>query len=310
MNIGYNRHPSDNDEASFLAHCQALQPSALVIMGAPTFASELADLLPDTRVIFRDWPDGTLAEVADPVARVNRMAAACPNPRVILYTNNEPHPSGAQKWAEWTVTAMQRADYLGRRLCVGNWSVGTPEPDTWLAEWRPVLSSLQGTDHLLGLHEYQAMSWGWDFTPWLVGRYQNVLDACRTMGFACPRIVITECGMDGNLSSDKGWKTAHLTEGEYADYMADMIDLWRWPVVGACIFSWGNSGGWDAFDVSQAQTFQRRMVELAATPTPEPPPIPELPPTTDLEARLATLEQRIGILENMTERVGLVLTGG
>lgn len=266
--ISYNVHPPAN-EHSLLDHLRDLQPRVLLIMMDSGRAMRYQEALPDTLIIGREWPDDGIEERIGAREWVDKLDRIYPDRRIVLYAGNEPHPSNAGKVAAWTVAAIRAATERGRRLCVCNWSMGTPEPHHWKNELRPVLEALQNTAHVMGLHEYHDASWGTvdNGQPWLIGRFRFLISACQEMNLAPPPIVITEHGYDSLLSDFKGWKAPQVAVSEdgYADALTWMDQHVYRPagVLGQCLFSYGDSGGWHRFDVAGAQTLHRRLVAYA-----------------------------------------------
>lgn len=139
-------------------------------------------------------------------------------------------------------------------------------------------------------------------TRWHVGRHKFLLDHCRMWGIPPPRIVITEAGFDhtGDIgawlqglkhtapyTSINGWKTlveqwrAWWPNWDAQTAYAEQL-LWAekalWNTVEAVLlFGWGDSGGWAAYDVSQADTLHKRLEGSAPQqqPQPQPQPVPQ-----------------------------------
>lgn len=277
-------------------HVLVTQPRFIVVMDRPEQANWLQRAalhqgLP-TRVIFRRyWPDGgddNLHRKVAPEAWLDYMTSLGLDSGVLFYAGNE--PTNLVGLPDWTLTALHLAEARGRGLVVGNFSTGNPPGDP-LAYWRgpyaPVLEYLTANRrHLLGLHEYWRVSPDFEGTiPWLVGRFQFVLDA----GFS-PRIVLTESGYNLNEDWSMGsWRDAGLTP---AAYYSQFEQAWELaykdsPVEGACVFVW-NSGGSEhkPMSVEDADDW-KRLLELyhLTYPAPEPTP-PTEPPGCSPLARL------------------------
>lgn len=145
------------------------------------------------------------------------------------------------------------------------------------------------------------------------GRCKELVAHCRRNGLPQQRIIVNEHGMDGlsDLSewagrlhrtppygSINGWKTCvnqwaqwfpgRNPEDVYADQLTYVdTNLYQHiPGVEAqLIFGWGHtSERWEPYDVKDAITFQRRMVEYANfSPSPsQPPPIVPTNPTSPI----------------------------
>lgn len=137
-------------------------------------------------------------------------------------------------------------------------------------------------------------------TRWHCGRYKFLMDYCKELGIQPPRVVITEAGFD--FTGDIGpWlnKLRFTPPNKSINGWKTLVDQWRdwWPTWSAetayakqilwaqdalwtdaeavLLFGWGDSGGWQAYDVSGALAMQELFE--AATPAPPvevPPPVP------------------------------------
>jgi hypothetical protein len=145
-------------------------------------------------------------------------------------------------------------------------------------------------------------------TRWHCGRMKFLLDQCKRWEIEPPRIVISEAGFDftGDIGqwltklrftppnkSINGWKTLTsqwadwwpqwTAEEAYAKQLEWAIDgLWS-EAEAVLLFGWGDSGGWEAYDVSKALTLQtaleaKHTTPPAPVPAPIPPPPIEIPP--------------------------------
>lgn len=153
-------------------------------------------------------------------------------------------------------------------------------------------------------------------TRYHIGRFKFVMDACKTGNIQVPRMIITEHGFDdlpdikpwlntliktSPYTQIKGWKTLQNQWAQNTWYSGTSIDkaygeMLSWaddvvyfpapsPVEAQLIFSWGDSGGWDSFDVSTATELQSYLVNRVkpVNPIPVPPdPIYPYPPVTDV----------------------------
>jgi len=159
---------------------------------------------------------------------------------------------------------------------------------------------------------------------WLCARYPFLYQACDEMQIPRPPILLTEVGtaeigavdawqkalpktppytnLDGwkaNREVWRKWWPDWTHEQAYAEQMLYALRVLWSGVEGVVVFGWGDSGGWEAFDVAYAIDFQARMEaglkQTTPAPTPAPPapvPVPtptEVPfPTTGFEPVIIT----------------------
>lgn len=238
------------DKPRLLAHLQRLNPAWVLVMDGVGLAIELADLLPDTNVIHRTWPDDGVP-TDDPVAWVVQRKAEFGGAQLWAYTSNE--PPATQALFDWHVLAMKAADEYGLKLLVCNFAAGQPSAEAW-ARGHDMLRLLAAYPerYVLGLHEYAcafALSGApgfeglvspdkWPINPralgplYHCGRFQFLMDYCRDQGMRPPRIVVTEAGFD-DLTDVAEWRnTLHVTP-PYTGIRGwkTLPDQWRawWP---------------------------------------------------------------------------------
>ena len=278
MYIFWNVHAGQwFDEPTLLRQWADWQPSSVLVMDNAGFARRLQQMRPDAIVIYRQFPDGNVQELGDPGAYIADTAARVDDKRVYIHVGNECHATPG--FVGWTVAAINEAKRRGLRLCVLNTAVGNPQPDDWKGMLRPVLEAMQGTEHILGLHEYfdhfDPFCAGWDPTAgdyWHIGRYHFMREACAKMELTPPPIIITEHGADSHRHSEyKGWRQG-MSEDEYADALIRMDrEVYRPDgILGQLIFSYGDSGQglWQHFDVQGSQILFERLAEAASDEQP------------------------------------------
>lgn len=140
---------------------------------------------------------------------------------------------------------------------------------------------------------------------WHCGRNMFLFQACDEMGIPRPKVLLTEVGiaelgdvgtwqkalpktagfvnLDGWLANREVWRqwwgqTPGWThEQAYAKQL-----LWALKTVwsqcdGVLVFSWGDSGGWSAFDVANAFTLHAEMEAGLRIAAPTPPPSTDIP---------------------------------
>jgi hypothetical protein len=173
---------------------------------------------------------------------------------------------------------------------------------------------------------------GIPFRPaWHVGRWRFLHKACDEMGIATPQVIITETGIaelgdidrwikelpltPGYVSHD-GWKACRTVwqdwlnraglsfwspERFYAEQLLWSLAVPWFGVYGACVFGWGDSGGWAAHDVSDAPVLQRLME--ARLPLVEPPAPSPAPDKVVIEIPRSLIDQYHAVLSDLLSRL-------
>jgi hypothetical protein len=190
----------------------------------------------------------------------------------MLHTSCE--PGWGPEVIDWHIKLMELAAPRGIKLVIGNWSVGTPQPEQWSMA-RPMLELLDQHRDLfvLGLHEYAAgvitsglvggapddprhpnfvpvENWPHDVSPLTMfhcGRFQFLVKYCQSIGLRPPRIMLTEHGFD-DVSDIKPWLNGLRVRGPYMNVRGwkSLQDQWS---------DWYGGRGWSA---------QRAMFEQLA----------------------------------------------
>lgn len=278
----------------------------LLVMNNLDFARQVKALDPGINVIYRSWPDDDAPTRYGYLERLKDLHQQTAGMDCWLYTNNE---SGfSDHVLDWSSNLMLANRNLGyhRKLVVGNFSSGTPNPDDWK---RPAARRFIETINAnrecvrLGLHEYMGAVWTSGFaggiqpeqwptsvegiSTWHVGRWRFLQQACRDMGIECPRIIITEHGMD-DTSDIKAWLETLIKTPPFLNIRGwkSCVNQWAawWPgwtaqrayfeqikqadkvlyagsqVEAQLIFGWGDSGGWEAFDVQDADELHELLI--------------------------------------------------
>lgn len=260
---------------------QALQPGALVVVNGWERARDLKQLLPNTAVIYRHWPDNNIHRRMTPQQWVDAHAPFAAG-GVIVQTGNEPATDNLPQLAQWYADVMAIAGQRGMAVAVGSFSTGNPHHERY-PQLEPMWRAL---DHWYDLHvwsphEYFDVHLDRSLT-WHIGRFLIGWKACDRLGLQRPRTIIGELAVAQGMDAGRGWKAAGLSEAQYADELEKAARFYhKHGVLGACIFSLGRLGGWDSFDVQGALALQQRLValsdQLRAGATPSPVQVP--PPT-------------------------------
>lgn len=107
----------------------------------------------------------------------------------------------------------QIAHSYGQRVCGGNWSFGTPEPDD-VRYWAS--RGFGGCDYL-GIHEYSNRIVG-AHDVWTILRHRLIHE--WTAGNH-PPILVTECGIDNLNDLGDGWIRQGMSPQEYVTFLQE-----------------------------------------------------------------------------------------
>jgi hypothetical protein len=159
--------------------------------------------------------------------------------------------------------------------------------------------------HDLGLHEYLPGG-----NTDRVGRFTRVLALCHKYNIRLPRIIITEWGVDSDNGEPaklgykaRGWSAQHYLN-ELMRVYKDVYEPWvqAGVIVGMCLFSYGDSGGWEAFDVSRDVEFINglNIFKLLRTNEPAPAPQPDPRPVVTISGwKAATVKKMLASSMNV-----------
>lgn len=242
---GYNVHSQGvKNPTVLIEHIIKLKPAWLVVMDGLTLAQQLKAASQDTNVVHRNYAatngDDDVFKRLTPQqwldAHKDDIGAG-----VWLMTTCE--PGWGQDVINWHIALMKLCIPLKVKLVVGNFSVGTPDPNA-IALAKPLFQLLADNSDLfvLGLHEYAnavitsgfiggapngkmqsgmqvhvdyTLPGSWPLngearilTKWHCGRFQFIVDYCKSVGIKPPRIMLSEVGFDD--VSDIDWWTASL----------------------------------------------------------------------------------------------------
>lgn len=317
--IGFNAHlPYIRDWALFINRMQALNPALMVAyidnMNDAPLVTRLQAIIPDTLIVARLYhpQDGAFhlkradgAEwVASPVDTINWLQDLGNGGQFISLLNEPGTGENTLRLTTWLRDCMAIASGRGKRLAVANFSTGTPaiENGQWVEAFDALLRSISGTEHALCVHEYLPGE------PYRVGRLLTALKRCEKLNIAPPQIFVTEFGVDTEGGIFSGYRSRGWAGDVYAGALCEVARRVYLPLAqsgvfgGAAVFSYGNSGGWEAFDVEGDQAFFDALMKLtprykAIVPV-KPPPAPVAPPpSATAEAIIAELQAKLNELK-------------
>jgi hypothetical protein len=321
-------------EGGFLPWIKQLNPAVLVTMvddnppgkeDQTPYIQQLAAQIPHTRVVARvkhDLDGGFHTKpqtdprrwVADPDDFLNKWGHLGKR-NMSLYALNEPDdgidddgkvdPEKVKRLNEWCVAVMEKAAARDISVTIANFGTGIPAEVTrqWHFAFDPILCCLSKYRdlHLLGLHEYLPDE------VFRVGRFRFMLSRCKELGIPPPRVIITEHGVDTDGGPRNGYRSRGWSGAQYGDILLDVYQRIYRPFVesgviaGLCVFSYGNSGGWESFDVESDKDFKDKLlaapeiVVKADPPSPQPPSTPPdpdpVPPVVTQPAWMAGLSK-------------------
>lgn len=186
-----------------------------------------------------------------------------------VQSNNETNQDwqGIQKLNEFTLGWMALADQSQAYKCaILAFSVGNPDMpykpgdpagfDGRMLYWQQVLSSLnyaQRNNHLLLLHAYGYPNMFAPDADWYIYRYERQVQAnLRTLGIANLKYAYGEIGIDRLIVNGRGGYKVNTSDQDYVN------QLLQWErdqqgqnlLLGGAIFTFGDSGGWDTYDIA------------------------------------------------------------
>lgn len=265
--ISYNVHAHGiPDRNAFMAHLERLQPKAILIMDDLGLAQSIKARIPNTIVIHRNW--GVTQADDDVFAKVSPqrwidLRGHETDGKIALHTSCE--PGWGQDVIDWHVKLMELCAPRGIPLVIGNWAVGTPQPEQWPMARRMLELLDQHRDlFVLGLHEYACgvitsglvggapddprhpnyipvENWPGSvqgITMFHCGRFNFLLNYCHSIGLRPPRIIMTEHGFD-DVSDIKPWASTLRLRGPYLNIRGwkTIVDQWT---------DWYGGRGWSA----------------------------------------------------------------
>lgn len=156
--------------------------------------------------------------------------------RIIFEVTIEPDKARSDWVGNFMVSIATLAAADGYRIGGPSFSTGEPEPEHWrtpgMLAWLRYLATYD--DAALTTHEYSLDAGNIQTgAPWLIGRYQQVYDACDEAGIARPRVIIAEAGWAHNAMPDDAMPQIAWLAQQY-----DGVACCLWTLGGGS--QWGN----------------------------------------------------------------------
>lgn len=176
----------------------------------------------------------------------------------------------------WMSEVMELSPYP---LAVFNFATGHPanSGERWTNVFDGAVRTLNKyrTKHLASLHEYGPG------TGYRIGRYRWFHNHCKYLGISPLPVIITEWGVDAAYDGDplNGYKSRGWMDRQYFEQMLYWYHNFYRPevlaglVYGQTVFCYGNSGGWQNFDIENTAVVEymvnegpKDIVKMSTTP--------------------------------------------
>lgn len=278
-----------------MAFIEAAKPVVVKLMGGFNYAAEIKQKSPNSFIVGRIWEQKQpLDGVAETRAQewFNRNRTTLQTPSIDCWEGyNEPltNTTEIMQWySRFEIKRMQLLESIGKKACIGNFSVANPDYSLW-QDFSNAVNYATGHGHFLGLHEYGPTTMG-DRSDDFSLRHRNVYNNNH---FTLP-LIISETGIDSggcdNCTTPQngcGWR-GHTNATDYFNQLKWYDNELQQDtyVKGATIFSYGLYN-WCSFEIyPELVGIDGRSGPLTAyirggpvpTPTPTPSPTPRPTP--------------------------------
>ena len=251
---------SNPEKQKLLNILQQQKPETALVLNDANFASQVADIVPNTILRMTNNDDNAHLKVNSFAEWWRYVKANYTDKRLIVHFDNEPHSNYVKLNAQ-CIEGIQLLASQGYRGVFGNFSVGTPESNDWRTVLKPTLDLLEEYKDtmFLGLHEYMMYDANLSI-PYEIGRYTQITQNVS--------VIMTEFGFDyidaiwHNYQKAKvrGWKdhvafyqSLNAPDPEFvalSNLKQITQDIYNKDnrVKGLCYFCFGDSGGWDNYN--------------------------------------------------------------
>lgn len=279
-------HVTSNSSPSIMQFVRDAKPAVMALIGDPSMAEAIKKASPKTVVVAR-FLEQDQSISGDPIERARAFVQGNVErylrfPAVDYWMGwNEPVINGVadMEWfAAFEAERVRAMAAIGKKVAVGNFSTGSPEPDEFQA-FMPALAVAKEHGGILALHEYSAPTMQSAVGSGVPGleaqarggsltlRYRYWYDHyLRGADLVLP-LVITEAGIDGGVlpageDAPQGWRDFaeqhfEVPSAAATEWYVDQLswydnELRRDPhVLGFAVFNAGGpSGDWASFDVT------------------------------------------------------------
>lgn len=218
------------------------------------------------------------------------------------------HWKKARHFADFTVELAELLRQAGRKHAAYSFSTGNPNQ---LEIWEALEPGVLASDYL-ALHEY--IYPGEDYTTPdldMCRRHRQVYAALSPKARQHVKMIITECGADlhGVPGSEGGGYKKKITDDKYWQWLReyDEVLLQDPYVLGATIYTYGASQGWQTYDISGAFTklMMNRIPDLPEVAEPAAPPVEPVTPTKPVKPKsgIAKLADIRGKVQDAIEKL-------
>lgn len=207
--------------------------------------------------------------IVSPVDALNEWGSLGQN-GLILNLLNEPDTynyENVKPLTDWIEQVCNLAIARNISVMVGNFSTGHPPVvnGMWSSEYDrllTILSEKRNQGIYLGLHEY-------GITAGRVGRLDAMVSRCDKLGIPAPNVIISEFGIDhspNEVPELLGYRSRNMAGIPYADWIATTVNnayrkhIDSGVLKAVCVFSYGNSGGWNSFDIEGDSDFRSQLL--------------------------------------------------
>lgn len=277
---------SDAQVAKHMEHLRAAKPSWINVLGGAQYKEALAFAklvrrdIPETRVIFRHFKDGSDNGMHTRLTADEwwtKIGSLYVGSDLTILTDNESGSEDLTYYSDWHARAMTLASQHGVSLAVARFSTHNPPSKQWSqldSLWRAL-----GAFH--SLHLYSPNIY---FSDTNFDGIEHIFEAwrrCADLDIPAPNTVIGEFAYCQNLDPHRGYRSVKMSG---VDYVTRLIQrgapLWG-AGIPACIYSIGEWPiGADSFSLDEdaLKALRARVVTPPSPPIPVPPPTPPPPP--------------------------------
>jgi hypothetical protein len=247
---------SGSQKDDYIALIKRTRPRVQVIHDDLPFATWVKQSVPESIVVYRDdrWGGGNNAHKDMKPDEIVRGYQSAFQAGLAAYINNE---SGFDSEViNHLLRVAELAEAVGGKTCLGNWSVGVPEPHQIpLAD--ALIRFCAEHSHFIGLHEGDYQSDLMRHVPDYTGRFMRIVERQRVLTgnrALNPFIIITEMGWSNLRVNNQllgapivpsmvDWRAQGIADPELHAYR-ELVKVWERVyegnnVAGLCCFQYG-----------------------------------------------------------------------